>query len=136
MFKRIIRQTDQKDANTAEETRINAGISPTNSPEGDDAGSFDQTSPMGSSPEQPMKSNRSVAGARLVSKKQEQDGTWSELWIYNGTQDYEKNSRLVQDIIAGTEIDANNMQSPDGTQQCKIWTCGNINMVKLTGLGE
>lgn len=76
---------------------------------------------------------RSIDGARLISKRQETDGTYTELWQYQ-TGDIVRTHRIKKAIIAGTDIVVGTDRSEDGSQHYDLWTVGNIEMLKIFGL--
>ena len=77
---------------------------------------------------------RTIPNAHLVYKRQQEDGTFDELWIYNVDQDYKKELKVRRAILAGTDIPINKMKSPDGSQTYELWTVGNAQMLKVRGL--
>jgi len=86
-------------------------------------------------PEDPDKMGliRFVKGAHLVFKRQAEDGTYEELWIYQIDR-HNSGSKIKKAILAGTDIDLDTEQSEDGKQSCEMWTVGNAQMVKIEGL--
>lgn len=77
---------------------------------------------------------RVVPNAHLVYKRASEDGTFEELWIYNTGEDFEQELETRRAIIAGTDIKMNKMSSDDGSQQFDIWSCGNAQLLHITGL--
>lgn len=78
---------------------------------------------------------RQVAGAHLVFKRLQPDGSYSELWIFNvDSKDAEKTKRINNAIVSGTDIDPDELTSADGSQEAEYTTLGNIQMVEITGL--
>jgi hypothetical protein len=77
---------------------------------------------------------RAVKGAHLVYKRQEGDGTFSELWMYNIGDHIDNAIAIKKAIIAGTDIQDNKMRSEDGEQAYELVTLGNAQMIKVTGL--
>lgn len=76
---------------------------------------------------------RNVKNAHLVYKRQDDDGTYEELWAYKvGSLRDELDIRKA--ILAGTDIPINQMQSPDGKQVYHLWSSGNIEMLHIKGL--
>jgi hypothetical protein len=76
---------------------------------------------------------RTVKGAHLVYKRETEEGTFEELWIYNVTT--LKDELIVKKaILAGTDIPPNKMQSPDGDQSYEIWSAGNAELLLVKGL--
>lgn len=76
---------------------------------------------------------RKVKGAHLVYKRQIEDGTYEELWIYNsGNMRDELDIRKA--VLAGTDIPTTKTSSPDGTQKYELWSAGNAEMLQIQGL--
>lgn len=76
---------------------------------------------------------RVVPGAHLVYKRETEDGTFEELWIYNvGKLQDELNIRKA--VLAGTDIPVNKKFSPDGEQTFEIWSAGNAELLHVMGL--
>lgn len=76
---------------------------------------------------------RTVKNAHLVYKRETEEGTFEELWVYNITnmRDEQATKRA---ILAGTDIPLNKTTSPDGSQSYEIWASGNAEMLHITGL--
>ena len=80
---------------------------------------------------------RYVKDAHLVSRKENEDGQFDELWIFNTGSDAKRRSDfIIQDILKGTDIPPNEISSDDGSQDYLTWNVGNIQMVKVRGLPE
>ncbi|PPD53435.1 MAG: hypothetical protein CTY12_04965 [Methylotenera sp.] len=77
---------------------------------------------------------RNVKGAHLVYKRQGENGTYEELWIYNHGNNLTDSIQIRRGIISGTDIPINKTASPDGKQSFSVWTVGNAEMVQITGL--
>lgn len=76
---------------------------------------------------------RKVKGAHLVYKRQIEDGTYEELWIYNsGNLRDELDVRKA--VLAGTDIPTTKTTSPDGAQKYELWSAGNAEMLQIKGL--
>ena len=79
---------------------------------------------------------RTVKDAHLVYKEQGNDGSFTELWIYNIRSENnaadELNTRRA--ILAGTDIPPKKTKSPDGTQSYSLTTLGNAQYMYITGL--
>jgi hypothetical protein len=76
---------------------------------------------------------RFVKKAHLVYKRQSQDGSYEELWIYPIDKS-DAGSKTARAILAGTDIDLTTHQSEDGKQSCELWTAGNAQMLNILGL--
>lgn len=77
---------------------------------------------------------RAVKGAHLVYKRETEDGTYEELWVFNGGDSVSKNLDTRKAILAGTDIPTNKTASPDGKQQYTLWTAGNAELLNIVGL--
>lgn len=80
---------------------------------------------------------RYVPGAHLVCRRQVDDGTYEELWIYNIDQkNSSRSDKIIKNILKGTDIPENEISSDDGSQDYVAWTVGNVQMIKVRGLPE
>jgi len=77
---------------------------------------------------------RNVKGAHLVYKRQDDDGSFEELWIYKEGDKFQDELSVRHDILAGTDIPVNKTQSPDGSQKAETWAVGNVQYMSITGL--
>lgn len=77
---------------------------------------------------------RTVMGANLVYKRQTEDGTFEELWIYNVGDDVKQEIKIRKAVLAGTDILPGNVSSQDRTQELDTYTVGNVQYLKITGL--
>lgn len=96
--------------------------------------------PMDGQEEEPTDPDRAgliryVKGAHLVYKREQDDGTYEEMWIYNSGE-FKKDIEVKKAILAGTDIPPNATQSPDGAQTVKMWSAGNADIVHITGLPQ
>ena len=78
---------------------------------------------------------RRVKGAHLVYKREQSDGTYEEMWIYNSGS-FDLDLKTKKAIIAGTDIPENDTRSPDGTQNVIMWSAGNCDVLVITGLPQ
>lgn len=87
-------------------------------------------------PEDPNKQGiiRTVDGAHLVYKRQTEDGTYEELWIYNIDNTLSTELEIKQAILAGTDIPSNKTESEDGYQSYTLTTLGNAQLLHLSGM--
>lgn len=76
---------------------------------------------------------RAIPKAHLVYKRETEDGTFEELWIYN-VDTLRDELAVRKAILAGTDIPVNKTKSPDGSQEYSMWTAGNAEMLLVTGL--
>lgn len=76
---------------------------------------------------------RTVHGACLVYKRKGEDGLFEELWIYEVGKGNES-LRIRKSILAGTDIDPNNVESDDGTQSASTHSVGNVQFLNVHGL--
>lgn len=79
---------------------------------------------------------RAVRGAHMVYKRQVEDGTYEELWVFNSPDTIAKNMHIRKAILAGTDIPTNKTSSPDGKQQYELWTAGNAELLNIKGLPQ
>ena len=77
---------------------------------------------------------RKVQGAHLVYKRESEDGTYEELWIYNSGDSMKDELNVRRSILSGTDISVNKTSSDDGKQNYSMWSVGNIEMVHIKGL--
>jgi len=77
---------------------------------------------------------RVVKNAHLIFKRQSEDGTYEELWVFNIHDSTNDDLDIRRDILAGTDIPVKKTKSPDGKQSYSIITMGNAQMVKVSGL--
>jgi len=77
---------------------------------------------------------RSVDDAHLVFKRQTEDGTFEELWIYNAGSTLDDDVAIRRAILAGTDIPRNKTQSEDGSQTYTLETMGNAQMLHIRGM--
>lgn len=75
---------------------------------------------------------RAVKKAHLVYKREGDDG-FEEMWVYNvGSLKDELDIRKA--ILAGTDIKPGKTVSDDGSQTYSIWSAGNAEVLRITGL--
>ena len=77
---------------------------------------------------------RTVDNAHLVYKRQEEDGTFEELWVYNVGDQLNDELTIRRAILAGTDIPQGKTRSEDGTQSYTVTTMGNAQLVHIIGL--
>jgi hypothetical protein len=87
-------------------------------------------------PEDPDRAGfiRVVQNAHLIYKRQSENGTFEELWIYNIHDDTNDELEIRRDILSGTDIPPKKTKSPDGVQTYTSTTMGNAQMLKISGL--
>jgi len=85
---------------------------------------------------------RTVANAHLVYKRQDEDGTFEELWIYNIDNPKTEKSRVEdalsirREILSGTDIPRGHTRSENGQQSYTLYTMGNAQLLHITGLSN
>ena len=79
---------------------------------------------------------RVIKNAHLVYKRQQEDGTFEEMWIYKIGDDFASEIDVRNDILAGTDIPPNKTKSPDGSQQYTLSTMGDAQILQITGLPQ
>lgn len=77
---------------------------------------------------------RTVEGAHLVYKRQSEDGTYEELWIYRENDDFHNEIEIKRAIVAGTDIEVDDIKDEESEQKVEMWAAGNIQMIKLSNL--
>jgi hypothetical protein len=77
---------------------------------------------------------RSVPGAFLVYKRQAEDSTYEELWIYNSGKDIKHEMKIRRAILAGTDISPQTGKSNDNKQTAKIVSLGNVQFLNIFGI--
>lgn len=77
---------------------------------------------------------RSVEDAHLVFKRQNDEGTFEELWLYKDGDDFKSEIDIKRNIMAGTDIPKNQSHTNDKSQESKLWSVGNIQMLHIWGL--
>jgi len=79
---------------------------------------------------------RQVPGARLISKRQSDDGTFTELWLFLSDVGFKSTDAIRTEILKGTDIKPGYTASEDGSQRYELWSCGNIQMLEISGLND
>jgi hypothetical protein len=77
---------------------------------------------------------RVVKKSHLVYKRQNTEGTYDELWVYNIDGDISNELDIRRDILAGTDIPTNKTQSDDGSQKYTLATLGNAQILSIQSL--
>lgn len=77
---------------------------------------------------------RTVKGAHLVYKRQEEEGTFEELWIFNTGKKFGDEYDVRHAILAGTDIPPKKTRSDDGNQEYFLSTLGNAQLLHIKGL--
>lgn len=77
---------------------------------------------------------RTVPNAHMVYKRQQEDGTFEELWIYNIGDKMDDSLKIRREILSGTDIPRGHTRSEDGKQSYTLQTMGNAQMLHITGL--
>jgi len=79
---------------------------------------------------------RTVDNAHLVYKRENEEGTYDELWVYNTSEHMKDELTIRRAILAGTDIPPKKTQSEDETQTYVLTTMGNGQMLEITGLPQ
>lgn len=77
---------------------------------------------------------RTVSSAHLIYKRQNEEGNYDELWIYNTGADMKDELEVRRSILAGTDIPTNRTKSDDGTQLYTLSSMGNAQYLHIRGL--
>lgn len=76
---------------------------------------------------------RTVPKARMVYKRSQPDGTFSELWLY-AAKNIKDTMVVRNNILSGTDIEPSKLASDDGSQTFKVWAVGDIELLSINGL--
>lgn len=76
---------------------------------------------------------RQVPGAHLIYKRENNSGTFDELWIYN-VEGFKESQVIRQAILSGTDIDPLTGTSEDGEQTSTTWQTGNVEFVHIENM--
>ncbi len=79
---------------------------------------------------------RTVDDAHLVFKRENEEGTFDELWVYNTSEHMKDELTIRRAILAGTDIPPKKTESEDGQQKYELTTMGNGQMLEITGLPQ
>jgi sarcosine oxidase delta subunit len=77
---------------------------------------------------------RTAPNAHLIYKRQNEEGNYDELWIYNTGADMKDELEIRRNILAGTDIPASRTKSDDGTQLYTLSSMGNAQYLQIRGL--
>jgi hypothetical protein len=77
---------------------------------------------------------RSIPGAFLVYKREAEDSTFEELWLYNVGKDIKHEMKLRRAILDGTDISPQTGKSKDNKQTAKITSLGNVQFLNVFGI--
>lgn len=77
---------------------------------------------------------RSIPGTFLVYKREAEDSTFEELWLYNVGKDIKHEMKLRRAILSGTDISPQTGKSKDGKQTAKITSLGNVQFLNVFGV--
>ena len=122
-------QTDPNAPNDADNDQdLDAALNDEN-PEGQD-----QDQPQ--EPQDPDRQGliRRVPGAHLVYKRETEEGTYEELWIYNIQTSMGDELKIRREILAGTDIPVDKTENDQGDQTYDVWTVGNAQLLRIQGL--
>lgn len=77
---------------------------------------------------------RKIQNAHLIYKRQDVDGTYTELWTYDIQKGVKDEFNIRNAILNGTDIDHKTGSSPDNVQRYELWTSGPRQFMQITGL--
>ena len=77
---------------------------------------------------------RTAPNAHLIYKRQNEEGNYDELWIYNTGADMKDELEIRRNILAGTDIPTSRTKSDDGTQIYTLASMGNAQYLQIRGL--
>ena len=79
---------------------------------------------------------RYVDNAHLVFKRQNEKGTFDELWVYNIGDNINDELQIRRNILAGTDIPPQKTQSQNGSQSYTLTTLGNGQLLYISNLPQ
>ena len=79
---------------------------------------------------------RTVNNAHLVYKRQQEDGKFEELWVYNIGDNLHDSLGVRREILQGTDIPRGHTKSENGHQSYTLQTMGNAQLLHITGLSN
>lgn len=79
---------------------------------------------------------RVIDNAHLVYKRKDEQGQFEELWIYHVGGALKDELEIRRDILAGTDIPPGRTKSEDGFQHFSLWSVGNVQFLRITGLAQ
>ena len=79
---------------------------------------------------------RTVPKAHLVFKRQQGDGKFEELWVFNLGDKIHDALNIRREILSGTDIPRGHTRSEDGNQSYTLQTMGNAQLMHITGLAN
>lgn len=77
---------------------------------------------------------RKIQNAHLIYKRQDVDGTYTELWTYDINKGVKDEFNIRNAILNGTDIDHKTGSSPDNIQRYELWTSNDRQFMQITGL--
>lgn len=106
---------------------------------GNEEGDVDLSDTEDVSEEDPNKQGiiRYVKGAHLVYKRQNEQGTYDELWVFPISDDgkhIRNELEMRHSILSGTDIPGGEKVSADGSQKFELTTVGNAQLLRIMGL--
>ena len=67
-------------------------------------------------------------------KRQDEEGTYEELWMYHIGEELKDELNVRRSILAGTDIPQGKKKSKDNAQTFELWSSGNVQFLHITGL--
>lgn len=122
--------------NEQSEDDLDLGLDQPEDAEGEDQDSGELDAIANKATEDPDKQGliRKVKNAHLVYKRQTEDGTYEELWVYNTNNQLKDELDIRKAILAGTDIPVSGTESPDSSQTYEVWSSGNVEMLLVKGI--
>jgi hypothetical protein len=77
---------------------------------------------------------RNIDQAHLIYKRQDTDGSYTELWTYDISKSERDEFDIRSAILAGTDINHRTGVSDNEQQKFTLWTCGNRQFMEIIGL--
>ena len=79
---------------------------------------------------------RTVPNAHLIYKRENEEGTYDELWVYNTSSSLKDELETRRNVLSGTDIPPRKTKSEDGSQSFTLTTMGNGQILQITGLPQ
>ena len=79
---------------------------------------------------------RTVPNAHLIYKRENEEGTYDELWVFNTSSKIADELEVRRNVLSGTDIPPRKTKSEDGNQHFTLTTMGNAQMLEITGLPQ
>jgi hypothetical protein len=136
-FDKDSKKSDEKSINSDNKDEKDIKQDEKTTDEGDDKkSSDDKKDDEKNKKENPDKQGvlRKIQNAHLIYKRQDIDGTYTELWAYDIQKGLKDEFNIRNAILNGTDIDHKTGSSPDNVQRYELWTSVPRQFMQITGL--